>query len=179
MSDLTKTISCAAFAVLLVFASGCRKSESPATGEVPPLQAGGPPPAPVEPPTGSALPAPGTPAVAASSVALPATFPKDVPLYPGAIVAAGSSDQSASGAGHSVTLLTADPPVKVADWYEVELPKQGWAKSLAVAVPDGKGTFFTKDNRTLTLKASPDPLAPTKTSCSILVSEDRTTGGAR
>ncbi len=57
----------------------------------------------------------------ASQARLPADFPKDVPLYPGATVK--SAGQTAK---EMVILETPDTKEKPLAFYKTELPKNGW-----------------------------------------------------
>ena len=52
---------------------------------------------------------------------LPADFPKDVPIYPGATV-----KQAGATAKEMVILETRDAKGKALAFYKVELPKNGW-----------------------------------------------------
>lgn len=60
--------------------------------------------------------------VTGKSVPLPHNFPLDVPIYPGARVAIGSSN----GEGATVGLETDDVRQKVVSYYEKKLTAQGW-----------------------------------------------------
>ncbi|MEO6907556.1 MAG: hypothetical protein ABI210_06660 [Abditibacteriaceae bacterium] len=59
---------------------------------------------------------------AGKSVALPVHFPSDVPIYPGARIAIGSSNAE----GATVGLETDDIRQKVVSYYEKKLAAQGW-----------------------------------------------------
>jgi len=93
----------------------------------------------------------GTATAGGAPAALPAGFPKDVPMYPGArIVASLESDGTA---GHAATIETSDWPDDVAKFYRGKLARWKTAMdmntedshTLILRSPDGK--------RTLTLAA--------------------------
>jgi hypothetical protein len=54
---------------------------------------------------------------------IPADFPSDLPVYPGAKVVAGV----VAGKGGMVTLQTGDDPGEVADFYREKLAGEGWS----------------------------------------------------
>ena len=62
-----------------------------------------------------------------AGAALPADFPKDIPVYPGATVTASYAGANAAGAGRAVTFETGDSPEKVVDFYKSKLA--GWASA--------------------------------------------------
>ena len=92
---------------------------------------------------------------AGGGVSLPAGFPADVPIYPGASVTAAVSAGTAGGQGRAVTFETGDSPRKVADFYKGKM--SGWetaaemtsgaATTLVLRAPDKK--------RTVTVVATP------------------------
>jgi hypothetical protein len=64
----------------------------------------------------------GTARVSAGDTAsVPADFPKDIPIYPGARVTASFSGSGAGGSGEMVTFETNDPPEKVGAYYKSRL----------------------------------------------------------
>jgi hypothetical protein len=92
---------------------------------------------------------------AGGGVSLPAGFPADVPIYPGANITAAVSAGNAGSQGRAVTFETGDLPRKVADFYKDKL--SGWeraaemtsgaAATLVLRAPDKK--------RTVTVVATP------------------------
>lgn len=74
---------------------------------------------------------------------LPADFPADVPLYPGAEVVRVriSADQ-----GTAVTLSVPDDVEKVASFYADSFAAEGWSTQIAKA-PNGTGVFADKTER--------------------------------
>ncbi len=59
---------------------------------------------------------------------IPADFPKDFPLYPGAKVEGNiSGAENKAGKGFWVILSTTDDAAKVTAFYETNLAKNGWA----------------------------------------------------
>ena len=58
----------------------------------------------------------------AKGVALPANFPKDAPIYPGATVFQSVTTKE----GMMVTLKSKDPLDKIKQYYETTLKEQGW-----------------------------------------------------
>jgi hypothetical protein len=63
-----------------------------------------------------------SPAAADNSVQLPANFPADIPIYPGATVESATP----SGEAVNVTLTALDSQERVARYYREELKKNGW-----------------------------------------------------
>jgi hypothetical protein len=59
--------------------------------------------------------------LAAAEAKLPADYPKDVPIYPGAKV-----EQAGPAVKDMVVLSTADSKDKALAFYKAELPKNGW-----------------------------------------------------
>jgi hypothetical protein len=86
-----------------------------------------------------------TPGGSASTGSLPADFPKDVPVYPGATVVGGAT----AGAGSGAAFNTSDAPDKVASFYKDELPKNGWSKPIATDMAGMSSIAATKDKRRL------------------------------
>ena len=83
----------------------------------------------------------GTIAAGGSATAFPETFPKDIPLYPGAHVTASVD---AGAGGHHATIETKDGPEDVAKFYTEKL--SGWKSAMDMK---------TEDTHTLILN-SPD-----------------------
>ncbi|MBI5232174.1 MAG: hypothetical protein HY876_08430 [Coriobacteriales bacterium] len=57
---------------------------------------------------------------------LPADFPTDAPVYPGAKVVASYEQGTGAAKSYVVTFETADPASKVNDWYVTEIEAKGW-----------------------------------------------------
>jgi len=66
-------------------------------------------------------------------VALPEGFPKDVPIYPGAKVAASVKSQD----GMHVTLQTSDAAGKVSAFYKEQMKANGWEMKTTMDMPQG------------------------------------------
>jgi hypothetical protein len=78
-----------------------------------------------------------------TSTELPADFPADVPIYPGAeVVQARISPER----GTSVTFSVGDDVEKVASFYADSLAAEGWSTDIA-ASPDGSAVFGDKTER--------------------------------
>jgi len=107
------------------------------------------------------------PTVTAETGGLPANFPKDVPIYPGAKVVAGAT----SGADAGVTFETSDPPEKVMNLYKEELPRNGWKEIKPVSVAGLYTVGATKDGRTLGITIT--ALGSSKTNITVGVSDDK------
>lgn len=80
------------------------------------------------------------------AIALPDNFPKDVPIYEGAVTF------TAVVAGDTMTVAwkSKDPPSKVGPFYKQQLKSNGWSSDTAIDTPDGTVVSGTKENRTLT-----------------------------
>jgi hypothetical protein len=76
---------------------------------------------------------------------LPAGFPADVPVYPGAHP---TGSLAATGKGMIVTFQSADAPEKVFSFYRAELAERGWSISGEVSVLGQGALSGTKDTRT-------------------------------
>jgi hypothetical protein len=74
---------------------------------------------------------------------LPADFPADVPLYPGAEVVQSSISMDE---GTTVTLVVEDDVEKVASFYADSLAAAGWSTDIKTA-PDGSAIFADKTER--------------------------------
>ena len=87
----------------------------------------------------------GTVSVGGGSVALPAGFPKEIPMYPGARLAAAVEGTGAAG-GRVVTIESSAWPDDIAKFYREKLPswktamdmKTEDAHTLILRRPDGK-----------------------------------------
>jgi len=96
-------VACVALGLALVPA-GCRRGASPAAAR-----------------SGAAG---GAPSDAAAGLAAPAGFPRDVPIYPGAVAVVATE---ANDSGASVVLESRETPRKVAAFYKNRLLEGGWS----------------------------------------------------
>ncbi|MFN7974357.1 MAG: hypothetical protein U0166_18745 [Acidobacteriota bacterium] len=86
-----------------------------------------------------------------SGNAVPESFPKDVPVYPGATPGYGVTATGDKGATVAV-LNTTDDPAKVLTFYQAELPKNGWEiKTTVDSKAEGGMLLATKDTRQATV----------------------------
>ncbi len=86
------------------------------------------------------------------NVSLPAGFPKDVPIYPGAQVRAAVQDAGSNG--YHAQLHTADAVDKVAEYYTKEVESHGWVEDSVVKQAGGQPMQvlnYTQDERTLNI----------------------------
>lgn len=84
-----------------------------------------------------------------TSSSLPADWPKDVPVYPGATVSYSGSNTSKSGdSGIGAVLTTKDSAQKVRDYYAKELVVQGWTVEATYNADETSVLSATKDTRT-------------------------------
>jgi hypothetical protein len=100
----------------------------------------------------------GTVAVSGSgSATLPAGFPKDIPMYPGARVAI-ALDAVGDTAGHVVTIESADWPDDLAKFYGEKLA--GWKTAMDMKTEDGHTLILRSPDgrRSLTLAATREAL---------------------
>ncbi len=89
-----------------------------------------------------------------SSNKLPADFPSDVPLYPGAKVQSSVSSAQAQGGGHYVGLETNDAVASVAGWYKTEIVAKGWKVTLSMDADGSSLLGGSKDDRELMVTVS-------------------------
>jgi len=61
-----------------------------------------------------------------AGVPIPESFPDEVPIYPGAVAALASGDDSASVPRSAVRLQTQDSPESVYDFYVDKFSSEGW-----------------------------------------------------
>lgn len=93
-------------------------------------------------------------AVNESGVALPADFPKDVPVMKDAVVKAvmGTSEQ-----GNLVVIMSAAAPVaEVVSYYQQSLKAQGWNTESSMNMGEGAMLTLKKEGRSLMLTVSKD-----------------------
>ena len=87
------------------------------------------------------------------NVTIPADFPKDVPVYPGAkaigVVMTKTGDQ-----GASLTLKTDDDTAKVIAWYEDQL-KASWKQDSSFTANDTEIRSYSKGTAKIALTVSP------------------------
>ena len=74
---------------------------------------------------------------------LPAEFPRDIPVYPGATVISASS----AALGHGAIFSTADAADRVADFYEAELWELGWTEVKKLTAGPATSITATKEER--------------------------------
>lgn len=85
---------------------------------------------------------------------LPADFPTDVPLYPGATVQGSVASAQQQGGGHYAGLETTDSIDKVMSWYKAEVVAKGWTVSTNLEVDGGLMIGGSKDTRDLVVTIS-------------------------
>jgi hypothetical protein len=76
---------------------------------------------------------------------LPADFPADVPVYPGAEVVQARYS-AAEGSSVSVAFSVKDDPEKVASFYADSLAAEGWSTDIKTT-PEGQAIFADKTER--------------------------------
>lgn len=81
---------------------------------------------------------------------VPADFPKDIHVYPGAKVEASFK----SNDNVQLHLGTADPVAKVIAQYQAQLKKEGWAEKTVTQTAESSMIEYTKDSRTVIVNAS-------------------------
>jgi hypothetical protein len=87
-----------------------------------------------------------------SGVTLPDDFPKDLPLYPGAVPTLHTTVKN----NRSVMLKTTDAADKVAAFYKEKLKAEGWKIEAEFAIGDTASLSGTKDRRTLAVVVAHD-----------------------
>ena len=88
--------------------------------------------------------------VSGENAALPADFPKDVPVYPGAKVTMAASNTEDKTT--TLTLESKDAVEKIADYVSKETAAQGWKEDMVIKQPGDQPLHmlgYKKDNRTL------------------------------
>lgn len=103
---------------------------------------------------------------------IPANFPKDVPLYPNAKPSTSWSSTAQNNQGVMVSLETSDLKSKVTDFYDKELPKNGWVVDSTTKTNDGAMYVIKKNNRDGWVTVSADSNG--KTTIGLIVGEDKT-----
>jgi hypothetical protein len=104
--------------------AACRGSDGPAPEETAP--------------TGAKL-------AAEPAATLPAGFPEDVPVYPGA---RQTGSLAATGKGMVVTFQSLDAPQEVLTFYRAQLAEQGWSISGEASILGQGALSGTKGDRT-------------------------------
>jgi hypothetical protein len=89
-------------------------------------------------------------AASEKGVALPADFPKDVPIYAGATVVSSMK----SNDGRMVTLQTGDTTGEVEEFYEKNLKDQGWEIENSLKMGEGTQYACKKEKRHLSASVS-------------------------
>ena len=91
-----------------------------------------------------------------NDVKLPSGFPSDVPIYePSEVKAAVTTKKDT----YAVTLVSSDASTKVNEYYNQQLPKDGWvggADNAQFDTGSGKLASYTKGDRTLTVIIAAD-----------------------
>lgn len=88
---------------------------------------------------------------------IPADFPKDVPIYPGAKpggTMSGSDKQN--GKGYWLVLSTTDDKAKVSAYYAKNLPANGWTADQTVDMGELSIIKATKDTTVTTITVTTD-----------------------
>jgi len=98
-----------------------------------------------------------SPVAAGAVPGLPASFPKDIPIYPGARVAI-ALDAAGETAGHVVTIESRDWPDDIAKFYSEKL--SGWKTAMDLKTQDGHTLILRSPDgkRSLTLSATREAL---------------------
>lgn len=82
---------------------------------------------------------------------IPASFPKDFPVYPGAKVAGSMTGKGSGGEGTFVSFTTTDGAAKVTAYYDKELAAKGWTVAQTVTSGDSSSRVLSKDAMGATL----------------------------
>lgn len=82
-------------------------------------------------------------------MAIPETFPADIPLYPGARLESVQNVKTgtATWASDTIILSSDDGLAEVAKYYQREVPRRGWVVMARTAVDDQVTMSFSKDGR--------------------------------
>ena len=86
------------------------------------------------------------------SAKLPDNFPKDVPMYVGAVLDMAMEVPK----GYSLIYTTKDDLSKVSEWYLNEMINQGWTKEASMDMTNQKMLVFKKGERGANFVISPD-----------------------
>lgn len=90
-----------------------------------------------------------------TGTSIPADWPKDAPVYPGATVSySGSSNPQTGETGFGAVLATKDNAQKVKDYYAKELASQGWTVETTYNANESSVLSATKDTRTFVVTTS-------------------------
>jgi hypothetical protein len=84
------------------------------------------------------------------NIKVPAGFPQDVPIYPGAMVQAAVEVPE----GFTLRMTTKEAAAKVVETYLKELPAQKWSKEMSMDMGENSMLTFKKENRTLSVVVS-------------------------
>lgn len=82
---------------------------------------------------------------------LPADFPSDVPIYPGATVQGSVASAGQDNTGHYAGLETTDALDDVIAWYKKEVKAGGWTVATDAMVNGSLILSATKDSRGLSV----------------------------
>lgn len=83
---------------------------------------------------------------------LPETFPKDVPIYKGAVIIHAVSQADTA---HSVTMQTKDSMEKVAEYYKTALTSKGWTEAQEINMPGQAIRGYEKGDRVVSVMTVP------------------------
>ncbi|TAK03683.1 hypothetical protein EPO34_00785 [Patescibacteria group bacterium] len=97
----------------------------------------------------------GTRVQVGNGVSIPADFPADIPMYPGATVVTAMTSAQEGRQGASLMLTTPDAVAAASGWYEQELVGDGWEKSGNFAVNGSDMRAYEKGDAALSVTASP------------------------
>ena len=90
------------------------------------------------------------------NLTIPADFPKDVPVYAGAVVKGVTNNSSNGSVGATLNLEIADDATKVASWYDGQLKGAGFTQDSDL---DASGTIvrmYSKANVTMSFTITTD-----------------------
>ena len=87
---------------------------------------------------------------------LPADFPTDVPIYPGAKVQASVAGAQGQTGSHYAALETTDALGTVIAWYKKEIVAQGWTVASDATIQGNLIMGATKDTRELSVTVTGD-----------------------
>ena len=101
-------------------------------------------------------PATGKTVSVGAAVSIPAGFPSDIPVYPGATPTSLSLDPNKTDA--SLLLITKDGRNAIRDWYNAQAATAGWETDGALETADQVLLSFKKDGAKLTVTVLPPNL---------------------
>ncbi len=144
------TILCMAVLVLAAFVAGCGKSaEEKAIEKFVQQKSGGK--VSVDMSQGKVTVKDGnTTVTSGGKVEVPASFPKDVPIYPNTQIL----NAMTSGDIVHLTLISKENMEKIAATYKEQMKQQGWKESAALTMGTTVTLAYDKDNRHATVAIS-------------------------